>query len=187
MLPKQAWPTILIELIVEFSFICFVFRPTDVHSFEQFLIIMSTTATATAKMSSPQPTSPTAPQIRTTTTEQTGIHYSTIYLHTVPGTLKAVCLVWISINYLSLWFINVFLDFNFSIRIRSNSSTKAKTKLQIFLFSTDLHVDWFHFGAMQPAQRNRNSSIFQYDSNDRILVQLVVARSLFVPCDLCVP
>lgn len=44
-------------------------------------------------MSSPQ-TSPTAePQLRTTTTEQTGIHYSSIYLHTVPGTLKVICMV----------------------------------------------------------------------------------------------
>lgn len=48
-------------------------------------------------MASPPQTSPTAPQIRTTTTEQTGIHYSTIYLHTVPGTLKCICLVIFSI------------------------------------------------------------------------------------------
>lgn len=53
---------------------------------------MSTTTTTT-KMSSPSATSPTGPQLRTTTTEQTGIHYSTIYLHTVPGTLKVICLV----------------------------------------------------------------------------------------------
>lgn len=51
------------------------------------------TATTTIKMSSPQ-TSPTGPQVRTTTTEQTGVHWSTIYLHTVPGTIKAICLVW---------------------------------------------------------------------------------------------
>lgn len=54
---------------------------------------MATTITTT-KMSSPPQTSPTSPQVRTTTTEQTGIHYSTIYLHTVPGTLKVICLVW---------------------------------------------------------------------------------------------
>lgn len=51
-------------------------------------------------MSSPPQTSPTAPQIRTTTTEQTGIHYSTIYLHTVPGTLKCVCLVFVLIGFI---------------------------------------------------------------------------------------
>lgn len=52
------------------------------------------TINTTTKMSAttpPQPTSPTSPQV--TTREQTGIHWSTIYLHTVPGTLKCVCLV----------------------------------------------------------------------------------------------
>lgn len=59
-------------------------------------------------MASPQQTSPTAPQIRTTTTEQTGVHYSTIYLHTVPGTLKCICLV-----------IFCFLFYPFSCFVRS--------------------------------------------------------------------
>lgn len=53
-----------------------------------FLIVVSAT-----KMSSPQTTPTTGPQIRSTTTEQTGVHYSSIYLHTVPGTLKIVCMV----------------------------------------------------------------------------------------------
>lgn len=47
-----------------------------------------------AKMStSPPQTTPAAPHIRANVTEQTGIHWSTIYLHTVPGTLKCVCMV----------------------------------------------------------------------------------------------
>ncbi|XP_055298825.1 plasmolipin-like [Sitodiplosis mosellana] len=62
---------------------------------------MSTaTATTTTKMSSPPQTSPTTPQVRTTTTEQTGIHYSTIYLHTVPGTLKVVCMAFVLIGFI---------------------------------------------------------------------------------------
>lgn len=30
---------------------------------------------------------------RVQVTEKTGIHWSTLYLHTIPGALKAVCLV----------------------------------------------------------------------------------------------
>lgn len=50
------------------------------------------------QLNSPQ--SPQSPRIETSTTEQTGIHFNTFYLHTVPGTIKAVCLVRIiQINY----------------------------------------------------------------------------------------
>lgn len=52
---------------------------------------------------SPPLTTPTAPQIRANVTEQTGIHWSTIYLHTVPGTLKCVCLVCIMYNTVSIF------------------------------------------------------------------------------------
>lgn len=61
-------------------------------------------------MSSPQTT---GPQVRTTTTEQTGIHYSTIYLHTVPGTLKCVCMVMREYNCVLMMCSND--DFDFSI------------------------------------------------------------------------
>lgn len=52
------------------------------------------TITATKMSTPPQQTTPSdGPRVTSSTTEQTGIHYSTIYLHTVPGTLKVVCLV----------------------------------------------------------------------------------------------
>lgn len=55
-------------------------------------------ATTTNKSASTVTTpSPQAPQITTTTSEKSGIHYSTLYLHTVPGTIKCVCLVRFSI------------------------------------------------------------------------------------------
>lgn len=66
-------------------------------------------------MSSPPPTSPTGPQIRATTTEQTGIHYSTIYLHTVPGTLKVVCLVR---NIYDVWMTWMFILIDWVVRAK---------------------------------------------------------------------
>lgn len=47
---------------------------------------------ASTKIPSTVP-SPQTPNIGATTTEQTGIHYNSIYLQTVPGTIKCVCLV----------------------------------------------------------------------------------------------
>lgn len=50
-------------------------------------------ATATTKIPSTETSPTTPPNITSSTTEQSGIHYNTLYLHTVPGTIKCVCLV----------------------------------------------------------------------------------------------
>lgn len=89
-------------------------------------------------MSSPPQTSPTAPQIRTTTTEQTGIHYSTIYLHTVPGTLKCICLV---ILFLFLFHFQMFHVLSIFFKMQIFIESKCFS-------SAGFRVDWFYFGAM---------------------------------------
>jgi len=64
----------------------------------------TTTIETTTKMSTPatSPQSPVAPQV--STREQTGIHYSTIYLHTIPGALKCVCMACVLIGFLLIQF-----------------------------------------------------------------------------------
>lgn len=50
-------------------------------------------ATANTKIPSTATSPTTPPNITSSTTEQSGIHYNSVYLQTVPGTIKCVCLV----------------------------------------------------------------------------------------------
>lgn len=122
-------------------------------------------ATTTTKISSTA-TSPQTPNFSTTTTEQTGIHYNSLYLHTVPGTLKCVCLV------------NVF---------------PAPSAIQFFfLMATKffVHLDFCDFRiylhTMQRIQSNGYCTILQHRCNDLILVHGHLTSAISISCGLCV-
>lgn len=84
-------------------------------------------------------------------TEQTGIHWSTLYLHTVPGALKAVCIV-------SRHTFHVFLIDTLTIDVMCADTFSMNLILMFILFyrylpapPIDLCVPWLCVCAMQHA------------------------------------
>lgn len=127
-------------------------------------------ATTTPKIS-PTPTSPQAPNISATTTEQTGIHYSSVYVRTVPGTIKCVCLV----------------NGQFpSIALKSRKYFLKRFSHWKLSFISDIRADRIFMYTMQRIQSDRHCPVLQHSGDDCILVYGHLARAVSVPCDLCV-
>lgn len=125
-------------------------------------------ATSTTKITSTATSPQSPPHITATTTEQSGIHYSSLYLHTVPGTIKCVCLViftWfvchLWVHWAICWFFLYFLYLGF----RANR---------------------IHLHTMQPVQSDGHCPVLQHGHNDRVLVHGYSTCAVSVPCGLCV-
>lgn len=109
-------------------------------------------ATTTNKSASTVTTpSPQAPQITTTTSEKTGIHYSTLYLHTVPGTIKCVCLVRSLFPIFRISTTNWFLTF---ISFFSRFSWLSDS----FAYNAVSTVQWASLSSSAPLQWSRSGS-----------------------------